>query len=175
MKKIIHAILNPIRQARRKLRRAYYTAIVRYDAKSYIEPVKANGFCKVTRYTTLGKNVNMNGLEIVGKGDVYIGDNFHSGVDCKFITEFHNYQGVTLPYDQTMVTKSITIEENVWLGDRVMVLSGAHIGEGAIIQAGSVVVSSIPKGGIAGGHPAKVFKYRDMEHYERLKAAKAFC
>lgn len=46
---------------------------------------------------------------------------------------------------------------------------GVLIGEGAIIQAGSVVVSDIPACAIAGGHPAKVFKFRDKEHYYRLK------
>ncbi|WP_242984146.1 hypothetical protein [Clostridium putrefaciens] len=50
-----------------------------------------------------------------------------------------------------------------------MVLSGITIGEGAIIQAGSVVVKDIPKCSIAGGSPAKVFKYRDIEHYKELK------
>ncbi|GHV46300.1 hypothetical protein FACS1894204_07620 [Synergistales bacterium] len=45
-----------------------------------------------------------------------------------------------------------------------------YIGEGAIIQAGSVVVSDIPPYAIAGGAPAKVFKYRNREHFERLKA-----
>ena len=63
----------------------------------------------------------------------------------------------------------IVIEDNVWLGNRVIILPGTHIGEGAIIQAGSVVVGEIPKYGIAGGHPAKVFKYRNAEHYEKLK------
>jgi len=48
-------------------------------------------------------------------------------------------------------------------------LGDVTIGEGAIIQAGSVVVNDIPKYTIAGGHPAKVFKYRDAAHYERLK------
>jgi acetyltransferase-like isoleucine patch superfamily enzyme len=48
-------------------------------------------------------------------------------------------------------------------------LPGVRIGEGAIIQAGSTVVKDIEKYGIAGGHPAKVFKYRDIDHYEKLK------
>jgi acetyltransferase-like isoleucine patch superfamily enzyme len=62
----------------------------------------------------------------------------------------------------------------VWLGSRVTILGGVTIGEGAIIQAGAVVVSDIPKYAIAGGNPAKVFKYRDIEHYERLKAENRF-
>lgn len=49
----------------------------------------------------------------------------------------------------------------------MIVLGGVIIREGAIIQAaGSVVVDDIPKCAIAGGHPAKVFKYRDREHYK---------
>ena len=61
------------------------------------------------------------------------------------------------------------IEDNVWLGNRVTILPGVTIGEGAIIQAGSTVVRDIEKYAIAGGHPAKVFKYRDIDHYEKLK------
>ena len=33
---------------------------------------------------------------------------------------------------------------------------------------------SMPRDVIAGGHPAKVFKYRDLNHYEKLKREKAF-
>lgn len=51
---------------------------------------------------------------------------------------------------------------------------GVTIGEGAIIQAGAVVVSDIPPCAIAGGAPAKVFKYRNKEHYYKLKQEKKF-
>lgn len=85
------------------------------------------------------------------------------------ITDTHNYEGEAIPYDKTVISKEVVIEDNVWLGNRVIVLPGVTIGEGAIIQAGSVVVSDIPKYAIAGGHPAKVFKYRDIDHYEKLK------
>jgi acetyltransferase-like isoleucine patch superfamily enzyme len=121
--------------------------------------------------------VHFNGLHIKGAGRVTIGDNFHSGQQILFITEHHDYDhGSALPYDpvRTLV-KDITIANNVWLGDRVVILGGTTIGEGAIIQAGSVVVSDIPDCAIAGGHPAKVFKYRDREHYGRLKAMGRYC
>lgn len=48
------------------------------------------------------------------------------------------------------------------------------IGEGAVIQAGSVVCKDVPALAIAGGHPAIPFKYRDKEHYDRLKAEEKF-
>lgn len=51
-------------------------------------------------------------------------------------------------------------------------LGGVSIGEGAIIQAGSVVCKDIPAFAIAGGHPAIPFKYRNQKHYETLKKMK---
>ena len=148
----------------------FFTLIVKKQVRSYILPLKVNGFSMVSKNTILGKNINFNGIRISGCGFVKIGDNFHSGRNCLMISQNHNFnQGNKIPYDNTYICKDIEIEDNVWLGDRVIVLGGVKIGEGAIIQAGSVVVSSIPKYGIAGGHPAKVFSQRDIEHYEALK------
>jgi chloramphenicol O-acetyltransferase type B len=142
---------------------------------SYEEPLYVNSNKSfVTNNTTLGRNVNFNGMKMYGGGKITIGNNFHSGTDCVMITQVHNYEGDKIPYDSTYLFKDIVIEDNVWLGQGVMVLGGVSIGEGAIIQAGSVVVSNIPKYAIAGGHPAKVFKYRNIEHYEKLKFEKKF-
>ncbi len=129
----------------------------------------------VTHNTYLGSNVNFNGLTISGLGRVDIGDNFHSGKEIVFITQIHNYdQGEAIPYDATYIQKDIVIHDNVWLGNRVMIMGGVEIGEGVIIQAGSVVVSDIPAYSIAGGHPAKVFSQRNVEHYKKLKAQGKF-
>lgn len=73
-----------------------------------------------------------------------------------------------------MIDGDVVIEDNVWLGQNVTVLQGVKIGEGAIIQAGSVVVSDIAACSIAGGHPAKVFKKRNEEHYYELKQEESF-
>lgn len=47
-------------------------------------------------------------------------------------------------------------------------MGGVNIGEGAILQAGCVVVTDIPPLAIVGGNPAKVFKYRDSDEYQKL-------
>lgn len=123
----------------------------------------------------IGKNCHFNGMNISGGGFVSIGDNFHSAADCEIIVSYHNYDtGEKIPYDDSLICKSMLIEDNVWVGYRVIILGGVKIGEGAIIQAGSVVVSDIPKYAIAGGNPARVFKMRDIDHYEKLKKQRRF-
>lgn len=157
------------------LRAYYYRWKARRKIKEFIPPLNINYKCVFNSNTYLGKNANFNGIRIEGGGKVTIGDNFHSGKECLFITGFHNYDyGHAIPYDDTNINKDILIEHNVWLGTRVIVLGGVKIGEGAIIQAGAVVVDDIPKYGIAGGSPAKTFKFRNKEHYEMLKKAGKF-
>ena len=153
----------------------FYSYNVKRKAKKYGSQLKVNSLSFVSKTTSLGKNVSFNGMQISGYGNVIIGNNFHSGKDCLIISQNHNFNhGEKIPYDDTYICKDIIIENNVWLGDRVIVLGGITIGEGAIIQAGSVVVSNIPKYAIAGGHPAKVFSNRDVKHYKRLKLENKF-
>lgn len=54
----------------------------------------------------------------------------------------------------------VIIEEDVWIGAGAKVLSGVHIGRGAVIGAQSVVNKNIPDYAIAVGVPAKVIGYR---------------
>ncbi|MCD8057326.1 MAG: acyltransferase [Bacteroides fragilis] len=91
------------------------------------------------------------------------------------MTENHNYDhGEQIPYDNVRIAKDVVIEDFVWLGSRVTILPGTHIGRGAIIQAGSVVHGYIPECAIAGGNPARVFKYRDKDHFYELLEKKQF-
>ena len=52
----------------------------------------------------------------------------------------------------------IILEENVWLGARVIVLRGVTIGTGSVVAAGSVVARDIPPRSLAAGVPAKVIR-----------------
>lgn len=68
--------------------------------------------------------------------------------------------------------KDIIVEEDVWIGINVTLLSGAHIGRGAIIGACSVVTKDIPPYTIAVGNPAKVIKAKwtidEIMEHERI-------
>lgn len=163
------------RRLQRSVSRGCYTALAESTVATCGAGLRVNGRTRLTPETHLGRNVHMNGLEIWGHGTVRIGDNFHSGPGCLFIVQNHDYDhGEAVPYDSTYVRKDVTIGDNVWMGARVIVLGGVTIGDGAIIQAGSCVVSDVPRCAVVGGHPARVFKHRDIAHYERLVAAGRF-
>jgi len=109
-----------------------------------------------------------------GGGKIVIGNYFHSGIECMMICQNHNYEGECIPYDSTYIMKTITIGDCVWLGNRVIIIGSVNIGEGAIIAAGAVVTKDVPPLAIVGGNPAKVIKYRDRDHYFKLKAEGKF-
>lgn len=66
-----------------------------------------------------------------------------------------------LRYAVEAVSKGdILVDDDVWIGYGSTILSGVHIGQGAVIAAGSVVAKDVPPYAIVGGVPAKVIKYR---------------
>lgn len=56
--------------------------------------------------------------------------------------------------------KDVVVEEDVWLGVNVTLLSGVTVGRGAIVAAGAVVTKDVPPYSIAGGVPARFIKFK---------------
>ncbi|MGH6877200.1 MAG: acyltransferase [Rhizomicrobium sp.] len=54
--------------------------------------------------------------------------------------------------------RPVRIGRSAWVGHNCFILKGVTIGEGAIIGAGSIVVSDIPPYAVAAGNPARVVK-----------------
>lgn len=73
------------------------------------------------------------------------------GFFCTQITEANKPKG----YDE-----DVLVENDVWIGCNVTLLSGVTVGRGAVIAAGAVVHRDIPPYAIAGGIPAKVIKFK---------------
>lgn len=157
-----------------QIKKRYYTYKVKLQVNKVGKRLIVNGKSTLTSQCIIGNFVNFNGMTVNGVGKVTIGDYFHSGVDCLIISSNHDYKGNKIPYNEQHIKKEIVIEDFVWMGSRVTVLGNVRIGEGAIIQAGAVVTTDIPKYGIAGGNPAKTFMYRDKEHFDQLKLTKSY-
>lgn len=52
----------------------------------------------------------------------------------------------------------ITIEDNVWIGEKASIMPGVHIGKGVIIACNAVVTKDIPPYCVVAGVPAKIVK-----------------
>jgi len=118
---------------------------------------------------SFGNDITLNdNVHIAAKYSVKIGNNVLIASKV-FITDHNhgNYEhdgSSTLipPVERKLCGKPVIIEDNVWLGEFVVILPGVTIGKGSIIGAMSVVTKSIPPNSIAVGSPAKVIKEYDM-------------
>lgn len=110
----------------------------------------------------VGNNVRINGdLHIGCINYIEIKDNVLMG-NGVFITDHShgnsNKEEINMhPNNRKLYSKGrVVIEENVWIGERVIILPGVTIQKGSIIGAGAVVTHSIPAYSVAAGNPAKV-------------------
>jgi acetyltransferase-like isoleucine patch superfamily enzyme len=65
----------------------------------------------------------------------------------------------------------VELAEDVFIGDRVLILKGVRIGANSVVGAGSVVTTSIPGGVIAAGNPARVIRALSDTDLEERPAA----
>ena len=73
-----------------------------------------------------------------------------------FITD-NNEHGID-DHSQRPVSQPVFIEDHVWIGTRVTILPGVHIGRHSVVGAGSVVTRNIPPYSVAAGNPARVIR-----------------
>lgn len=63
------------------------------------------------------------------------------------------------PIDRELSSKGeVVIGNNVWIGDKVSILAGVHIGDGAIIGANSVVTKDVAPYTVVAGNPARLIR-----------------
>lgn len=92
--------------------------------------------------------------------------------DCTVITNNHK-STVTVPQSLLVgshvndVSKDITIEEDVWMGARVILLPGAHLCRGCIVGAGSIISSEIPPYSVVVGRGRIVARKFDKDGVKR--------
>jgi len=120
---------------------------------------------------SLGNNVYVGpNVLLDGRGGITIGDNTTLGFNVVILSANHDYHSNALPYEHNVyIHKPVTIGCNVWIGGNVLIVPGVSIGDGAIIAAGTVVTANVQPLAIVGNQPMRIIKYRDVEHYEKLR------
>lgn len=82
------------------------------------------------------------------------------GPGCYITDANHGIAVDKAPAEQPCECRPTIIEDEVWLGAKVVVLAGVRIGRGAVVGAGAVVTKDVPAYAIAVGVPARVVGHR---------------
>lgn len=97
-----------------------------------------------------------------------IGRNVHITENVRFV----GHDGGTLLFRHLVpdleITKPITVGDDVYIGNNVLIMPGVTIGNKVIIGAGAIVSRSIPDNSVAVGVPARVIKTAD-EYFEKIQ------
>lgn len=106
-------------------------------------------------YSGIGIRAQINGRTIIGK-------HVMMGPDVTILARNHKFDRIDIPMDRQGFEdeKTVTIDDDVWIGAKVVILPGVHIGTGAVIGAGAVVTKDVPDYAVVGGNPARILKMR---------------
>lgn len=112
---------------------------------------------------TIGDNVGISQTGLIAvDSDITIGNNVKIGGGTQLLTsDFHSLDHIKRKMgneEKERISAPITIEDDVFIGTRCIILKGVTIGARSIIGAGSVVTKSIPADEIWGGNPARFIK-----------------
>lgn len=113
----------------------------------------------------IGRNTRIHGSCLHARSRISIGrDCLIAGNVQIFDCSGHDlsFPEVDCRLDTMGETKSIAIEDAVWLGTQVIVLPGVTIGRGSVVGAGSVVTHDVPPFVVVAGNPARMVK--DFRH-----------
>lgn len=162
-------LLAPLYQERGRESKIYWS--VRMDTPPY-------------RFFSLGHNSVIESYSCINNavGDVIIGDHTRIGIHNTIIGPVtigdhvnlaqgitvtalnHNFSDTTKRIDeQSISTKHVTIEDDVWIGANAVILPGVTIGQHAVVAAGAVVTTDVPANTVVGGVPARIIKKIDSE------------
>jgi maltose O-acetyltransferase len=152
------------------------------------QSAKCGGIGKKIRYLLCrnifdycGKDVNIEKGARFGKGEhIRIGDRSGLGINCnipdgsiigKYVNmgpncfvhyRNHRFDRTDIPMQQQGYTesKSVIIDDDVWIGRDVTIMIGRHIAKGSIIAANCVLTKDFPEYSIVGGNPGQLIRSR---------------
>jgi maltose O-acetyltransferase len=75
----------------------------------------------------------------------------------------HRFDDLTVPMrlQGHEASPPVVVEDDIWIGARVIILPGIRIGKGAILGAGAIVTRDVPPYAICVGNPARVVRFRN--------------
>ena len=120
---------------------------------------------KINGELQLGKFILISpGTSIRSAKKIIIGDSTMIASDVTITdSDWHDIYDRT---DYVASPKEVIIQENVWIGEKSLILKGSKIGKNSIIGAGSVVSGEVPANVVFAGNPAKEIKKLDEKSFK---------
>ncbi|MBS0028553.1 CatB-related O-acetyltransferase [Chitinophaga sp. 2R12] len=129
---------------------------------------KCGDFVVVEKGASFGRRITLGNYSAIGvnawiKGKVTIGNYVLMGPNVTILTQNHIFSRTDTPiyYQGATPEMPVIIEDDVWIGQNVIILPGLRICQGAIVAAGAVVTKDVPPYMIVGGNPARIIKKRE--------------
>jgi len=97
---------------------------------------------------------------IYSLGEIVIGANAVVAQEAYICTGTHAFDTKSM----NLITKTIHIGDNVFVGSRAFVMPGVTLGDNAIVAAMSVVTKDVESWAVVGGNPARFIKKREIKN-----------
>lgn len=94
---------------------------------------------------------------------IFIGSNTTVSQNAYLCTASHDIEDG----HHRLVTKSICIGDQVWIGARAFINMGVNVGEGSVVAGQSFVNKDVQKWSVVGGNPFKYIKKREIKFYSK--------
>lgn len=124
-----------------------------YSHYSYLEVRNNESFIEIGNNTSIN-----NAFSAVAFSKIIIKDNVLIGVNCSIIDNDGHVSAIENRANLIPESHPVLIENNVFIGDNVVILKGVTIGKNSVIGNGAIVTQNIPKNVVAAGNPAKVIR-----------------
>ena len=113
-------------------------------------------YLEIGDYSSIGEN------SVVPK-DTIIGKYVMMAPEVHIVANNHTFNDIEKPMCFQGSIEGVTptiIDDDCWIGVRVILTPGHHIGKGCILAAGAVVTKDVEPYSIVGGNPAKLIRKR---------------
>ena len=159
----------------------YYGILINLPEKFFGN--KLRSFVCRRIFAEAGKNIIVRKGALFGSGGkIQIGDNSRIGTNCRLMISEkiiigknvemgpdviimdinHEFDKVDIPIIRQgyKAAKPVIIEDDVWIGARVIILPGITIKKGTVIGAGSIVTKDTFEYSIVAGNPSRIIGSR---------------
>ena len=155
-----------LRRVRMSLRRVSYRAWDVHPTSYLAEGCAIHPSLRMGAYGYIGPH------SVVPAG-VEMGNYVMIGPELRITGDDHRFDepGVAVIFSGRPVQRKCILEDDVWIGARVMILKGVRVGRGAVIAAGAVVTRDVPPYTVVAGVPARRIRERFDDGAQKLHDA----